>query len=312
MSLHSREDCMPSRLPRHRTNEHDPVAHHSVAQGTVAHGTVAQGPCQHDSHTRTAARGITRRTRALLLCLGFAGLTLAGCATRVETNDPYAPPDDNKASNAYVELGEAYLGRNQLQRADSAFQKALKLQSSNAEAKAGLAMIYQRQGENVLADDYFNQAISSDPSFTRARNNYAAFLYSRGEYVEACRQLEIAAEDLTYDNRGQLYTNLGRCQLQLGKTSEAAKSFERAVKINPRESEAWLAVARMSHDVGDNDAAQSALSRYFRLAGTDSDSLALAVDVATARGDSRLADLYSRQLEQVMTRESGRAVIRTP
>ena len=68
----------------------------------------------------------------------------------------------------------------------------------------------------------------------------------------------------------------------------------------------------MSHDAGDNDAAQSALSRYFRLSGTDSDSLALAVDVATARGDSRLADLYSRQLEQVMTRESGRAVIRTP
>ncbi|MDO6788604.1 type IV pilus biogenesis/stability protein PilW [Cobetia marina] len=261
---------------------------------------------------RFSRRGATARVRGMLLCLSLAGLTLSGCATRVETNDPYAAPDDNKASTAYVELGEAYLSRNQLQRADNAFQKALKLQQGNAEAKAGLAMIYQRQGENVLADDYFKQSIASDPSFTRARNNYAAFLYSRGEYVAACEQLEKATQDLTYDNRGQLYTNLGRCQLQLGKTSEARANFDRAVKINPREAEAWLAKARMEHDAGDDDAAQQALSRYFRLNGTDSDSLELAVDVAVARGDARLADLYGRQLEQIRTREAGRAVIRTP
>ncbi|WP_024952381.1 MULTISPECIES: type IV pilus biogenesis/stability protein PilW [Cobetia] len=262
-------------------------------------------------HRFTAHRA-TGHARALLLCLGIASLSLSGCATRVETNDPYAAPDSGRASAAYVELGEAYLGRNQLQRADNAFQKALKLEKTNAQAKAGLAMIYQQQGENALADDYFKQAIDSDPSFTRARNNYAAFLYARGEYIEACQQLQTATQDLTYDNRGQLYTNLGRCQLQLGKMDEARSSFDRAVRINPRESEAWLAQARMAHEENDNETAQKGLSRYFRLSGTDRESLELAVEVAEARGDSRLADLYGRQLEQVRTRESGSTIIRTP
>jgi type IV pilus assembly protein PilF len=68
----------------------------------------------------------------------------------------------------------------------------------------------------------------------------------------------------------------------------------------------------MAHAENDNETAQKGLSRYFRLAGTDRSSLELAVSVAKARGDNRLADLYARQLEQVRTRESGSTIIRTP
>ncbi|MFW7344235.1 tetratricopeptide repeat protein, partial [Pollutimonas sp. H1-120] len=89
---------------------------------------------------------------------------------------------------AYAQLGVAYLERDNLPRALSALDRALELDARHPEALQAIALVYQQQGERDLANRYFQQALSASPSFTRARNNYAAFLYQQGRYPEACEQ----------------------------------------------------------------------------------------------------------------------------
>ena len=51
-------------------------------------------------------------------------------------------------------------------------------------------MVYQSTGENALAEAQFQAALQVDPTLSRARNNYAAFLYSQGRFAEAEREFE--------------------------------------------------------------------------------------------------------------------------
>ncbi|MDC6711085.1 tetratricopeptide repeat protein, partial [Leclercia adecarboxylata] len=121
-----------------------------------------------------------------MLTVLIGSLWLVGCASS-NTLTPQANP---AAADAYTQLGVAYLERDNLPRSLNALDRAIEIAPRHAEALQALALVYQQQGEYALANDYFQQAVTAEPDFTRARNNYAAFLYGRGQYNAACEQLE--------------------------------------------------------------------------------------------------------------------------
>ncbi|MHB0776253.1 type IV pilus biogenesis/stability protein PilW [Halomonas sp. WWR20] len=233
------------------------------------------------------------RLLSAVLC---GALLLSGCATQVASSNPYNAASNDDAIAAYTRLGLAYLKRNNLPRAQDALEHALKLGPQDAEALEGMALLYQRQGENELAETFFQRALNARPDYTRARNNYAAFLYAQGRLDAACQELEYAAQDVTYSNRGQLFANLGQCQYQQGRLETARESLERAQALNPRDAQSLLTLARLEHAQGNDSQAWEQLQRYFTLAGTSPDSLQLAHDVAKARGDDVTAHFYLKQL----------------
>ena len=143
-------------------------------------------------------------------------------------------------------------------------------------------MVHQRQGEAALASEMFRRAIQADPSFTRARNNYAAFLYDRGRIAEACEQLQQASQDTQYDNRGQLFANLGQCRLEMGDVTAARESLARAQAIDPRSARSYFLLAELEAAQGNLDLAEQQR---------------LARDIARQRGDSATAEFYADQLE---------------
>ncbi|HSP32448.1 MAG TPA: type IV pilus biogenesis/stability protein PilW, partial [Halomonas sp.] len=200
------------------------------------------------------------------------------------------------AADAYTQLGVAYLERDNLPRALNALDRALEIAPRHAEALQGLALVYQRQGENALADDYFKQAVNAEPDFTRARNNYAAFLYGRGQYDAACEQLEIASQDAQYANRAQLFTNLGQCYLALEDFDKARARLQRAQRIDPRNPRGYLMLAELEYSQGNYPQAWAPLQTYFQLAEPDQAALEMAVDIANARGEHSAAAEYQRLL----------------
>lgn len=153
-----------------------------------------------------------------MLSVLAGSLLLAGCATSGQGISDDANPD---AAEAYTQLGVAYLERDNLPRALNALDRALELDPRHPEALQALALVYQQQGESDLANRYFQQALNAAPSFTRARNNYAAFLYQQAQFSQACEQLEIASQDAQYANRAQLFTNLGQCYLAIDEFDKA-------------------------------------------------------------------------------------------
>jgi type IV pilus assembly protein PilF len=178
-----------------------------------------------------------RQIPAATMLLGT--LWLSGCATQANLSGD----NGNEAAEAYTRLGTAYLERDNLQRAMNALDRALEIAPDDAEALQAMAMVHQRQGEAELADETFRRAVEADPALTRARNNYAAFLYDRGRLDEACEQLEQASRDTQYDNRAQLFTNLGQCRLEMGDVDAARDSLTRAQAIAPRRSRSYLLLA---------------------------------------------------------------------
>ena len=58
--------------------------------------------------------------------------------------------------------------------------------------------MYQSTGEFEIAENQFRAALKAEPSLSRARNNFAAFLYSKGRYTEAEREFNRVTEDTLY------------------------------------------------------------------------------------------------------------------
>jgi len=232
-----------------------------------------------------------RQLSAAIMLLG--SLWLTGCASQSQLSGA----GDNQTAEAYTRLGVAYLERNNLTRAMNALERALQAAPRDAEALQAMAMVHQRQGEAALADETFKRALKADPSFTRARNNYAAFLYDRGRLREACEQLETAAQDTQYDSRGQLFANLGQCQLELGDVAAARDSLARAQAISPRRPRSYLLMAELEYAQGNLGRAEQQVETYMRLAGPRAEALRLARDIARDRGDAATAGFYSDQLE---------------
>ncbi|MBB3139479.1 type IV pilus biogenesis/stability protein PilW [Halomonas organivorans] len=216
-----------------------------------------------------------------------SALWLTGCATRPGAPLPEADTPD--PVDAYTRLGTAYLERDNLPRALSALDHALEIAPDDAEALQAMAIVYQRQGEADLADRTFRRALDAAPGLTRARNNYAAFLYDQGRTREACHQLEQATADTQYANRAQLFSNLGQCQRRLGDVQAARTSLERAQNIDPRRAGSYLRLAQLEYAQGRYGRADQQLEAFVRLAGATPAARRLADDLARARGNRSAA-----------------------
>ena len=124
------------------------------------------------------------------------------------------------------------------------------------------ALVYQSTGEYELAEENFEKAISLQNPFSRARNNYAAFLYSRDRFREAERQLEVVIRDTLYEARPRAFINLGLCRVRLGDMGGAQEAFERALTMDRDNVIALLELAHIEYGDKNWAAAEGYLEMY--------------------------------------------------
>lgn len=168
---------------------------------------------------------------------------LGGCVTT--TNSIFTRKENKtQAVKDYVQLGLAYTQQGNYDLARQHFQKALTIDGNSAGALAGMGLLYQIQDEPDLAEQSFEKAIDSDPSYTRGRTFYGAFLYARGRYQDCYDQFSRAAQDVTFPDRSLIYTNLGRCAEKIGRQEEAIQDFRKALGINRQNIPALLGLTK--------------------------------------------------------------------
>ncbi len=230
----------------------------------------------------TGIRGGTlKRCAAALL----AGVVLAGCITqeeRVFTNE--ASPQE--ALELRVELARKYIGQGDWDNAKRNLKLAFDIDPRNPEVHEAFALVYQSTGEFELAEEHFKTAIKFDKNFSRARNNYAAFLYAQERYAEAEQQLEVVTRDSLYPGRPNAFVNLGLCRLQLFETQEAEEAFMRALTMDRTNAIALLEIAQLRFDRDDLEMAQQYYDTYRSVVRQQSArGLWLGIRLARARGD---------------------------
>ena len=201
------------------------------------------------------------RNRLKNIALIAVLMLLAGCITTTEGGftEKYSP---EKALQERVELARQYVGEGNWEAAKRNLQLAYDIDPNNADVYEAFALVYQSTGEYELAEENFKKALSVNPQFSRARNNYAAFLFSQQRYKEAAKQLEIVVKDSLYSGRPLAFVNLGLCRVQLFDPEGAEEAFVRALAMDRTNSIALLEMAQLRFDAGDFANARKYYSTY--------------------------------------------------
>jgi len=108
---------------------------------------------------------------------------MAGCVSSGSVNPMRTSEGRDEARDAYIQLGIGYLQQGEASRAKSPLRKALELDPNSADAHAALALVFQNEMENQLADEHYRKALSSHND-ARILNNYGSFLFEQKRYPE--------------------------------------------------------------------------------------------------------------------------------
>ena len=235
--------------------------------------------------------------RATLLLLLFTVLT--GCVTTGDVNPMRTDKGRDAARDAYIQLGIGYLQQGNTGRAKSPLKKALELDSSNADAHAALALVFQQEMESELADEHFRKALSARSDDTRILNNYGGFLYEQKRYPEAKVRFEQAAKDNLYQERARIFENLGMTALMMKQREEAKGYFERALRIDARQVRALLEMAELSYEDKNYVQSRTYYDGYVAVSEENARSLLLGSRLATIFDDRDKAASLGLQLKRL-------------
>ncbi|MDR2307202.1 MAG: type IV pilus biogenesis/stability protein PilW [Paucimonas sp.] len=235
--------------------------------------------------------------RAALSTLTLA--LLAGCVSGGAGDPLDSRQGREEAGRAYVQLGLGYLQQGLSEQAKAPLAKALALDSADADAHAALALVFQAEGEPVLADTHFRAALAARPENTRIRNNYGSFLYAQGRFDEAREMFRQAAADTLYPERSRVYENLGLTALKQGQQAQARDYLEKALRLNQRQPKALLEMAELSYENRHYVPAWDYYDRFSQLGDQSARSLLLGSRLARALDEQGTAARLGRQLQRL-------------
>lgn len=228
-------------------------------------------------------------------------LLLAGCVTET-TGGFNAKKSNADAAEDYLKLAAGYLEQNDLATTKRHLANVARLDADNSEMHAIWGLVYAREGEPRLAERSFQQSLRKNPGNSKARNNYAAFLFANARYADAYQQLSKVVEDTQYESRPQAFENLGLAALRINRNKEAEEAFTRALQLNPNQARSTLELTALNLAKPDAKQAQASYRRFQTLQQLynlphSARSLWLGVQLELALGNKEAARNYGKQLQ---------------
>ncbi len=232
-----------------------------------------------------------------LVLLVFALLSVA-CVSNT-TGGSRTNVDKAKALELHIQLAEGYIRNNNRESARHHLRRAFDIDRNSIEATATMARLYEMEGENELAEQYYQRALRRNKDMTRTRNDYGLFLYREKRYEDSLDQFEIAAADLDYDDRARVLVNVGRAAAQLGNTTRAEAAFKHANTLNRRLPSALIELADISFQQQDYASAKTYLDQYGEVARPSPRSLLLGIRIERLFGNKDREASYALALRNM-------------
>jgi type IV pilus assembly protein PilF len=203
--------------------------------------------------------------RISMVALLLMSTMLSSCVTTT-TGGFLVDASEEQAVADYVQLALAYFEADDMAGARRHVSNAMDIDTRSSDAYMVSGMIFQREGDLDLADADFRKSISLDRNNSRARNNYAAMLYSQEQYRDASEQLQEVANDTEYEGRALAFEGLGRSLLKIGRTEEAQAAFLRALQLNGNLYIAALELALIYFEQQEYESARQTYQSYLTTA----------------------------------------------
>jgi type IV pilus assembly protein PilF len=164
-------------------------------------------------------RPFARPLLVLALLIGW----LPGCATSEESV---------QKSKGYYQEGVASLDDDR-QKAFVSFQKAVKLNPGNKEARYGLGHILALQGKLPQAEEEFRAATKLDENYSEAYTYLGQVLEKQERWPEAIASFRQALTNPLYTTPDLARFHLGRALVHESDYQGAMEAFEDASVVNP-------------------------------------------------------------------------------
>lgn len=233
------------------------------------------------------------------IAMAASAALLAACSpvtSTVGVKKESAASKREDAARVHTELGQQYLRQGKLEIALGDLNKALEFDPNYVDAHTVIAVLYERIGDNVKAEEHYRRAAQLKPKGGAELNNYGRFLCKLGRYDESQTFFQRAIADPFYKTPWFALTNSGACLLKVGKTAEAEAALRAALKLSPNDSETLFELAAVLYDKHDYFNARAFMQRFEAVGQPRADALMLGRNIELQLGDAQGARAYTQRL----------------
>ncbi len=251
----------------------------------------------------------------LRLAIVLLACTLAACVTNTKDGGKPLKGEDpqHTAAKYNVQLGTAYLQQGNYPLAKEKLERSLKQNPRDPDVHTSLALMYDRTGDQKLADRHYREALRLAPDKPAVINNYAVYLCKSGRVDEGVERFKAVAASKFYQTPEVALTNAGVCLRSAKRIDEAQASFVSAIKARPNYSEATVQLASLHLERNQVAEARKVVDTYIDAFKPNPDVLLSAVSVARAAKDRMAEEKYSRALRlEFPDSAQARALKRSP
>ena len=160
---------------------------------------------------------------------------------REVSKNPYNP-------DAHFFLGSLYADLGEYQKAKYAFEEALYLDPNHEATIDAMSMFVTTEEQKQLSRDVLGYASKKVPDGPAQHINSIRETMASGDYTEALNKAEEASEK--YPTHTGFLQLIGESHLKLGRTEEAKRSFQRAIKLNPKDIQPHISLADLYFEQG--------------------------------------------------------------
>lgn len=231
--------------------------------------------------------------------LAVAMLIAAGCGPTKEVKEAVDPStvSSTDAASFNTQLGLTYLQQGNVDLAREKLERALAQNPRDPNVQTGVALLYDRLGEDRKADQHFRTALRMRPNDPTVQNYFGVFLCKNKRFADGEKMLLKAASSPLYQTPEVALSNAGVCEKNAGHLDRAESYFRRATDLRPQFGEGWLQLADVNFQRGNYAAARDYLQRHLNLVRVSSTALWLGLRIERALGNTKQVEVYGRRLK---------------
>src|SRR5206468_2237179 len=164
----------------------------------------------------------------------------------------------NQAMDDHLLLGRLYKVNNDLQKAESEFKTALKLQPDSEEAVTTLALLYTEEGDSTRAA----QVLSAVPDASRSAKLYSVLGYTYEQQKEYKKAIDAYRKAIALDRDNlDAIRGLAENLMNDGQSEAALEQYKVIADANPEDAQTYVRIAEIYRRGGKFDLALENLKK---------------------------------------------------
>jgi type IV pilus assembly protein PilF len=209
--------------------------------------------------------------------------------------------DPRNRAKLHTELAAAYYSRGNMGVALEELRTAVEADPTYAPAHGIFGLVYMNLKENSLAEQSFGRALKLAPNDSDINHNYGWFLCQTNREQESIRYFLHAIRNPLYATPNRSYSAAGQCTMKTNNPNNlksAEELFDRALKLDPDDSQALLQMGQIRYKQGNMEEARRLVARHNRATSPSAESLWLALRVERKLGERTAETGFATQLRR--------------